>query len=551
MALKRFAAGITAAALLLGLTAGPVLAFSPGDSSGVGLERISGSFDDMTGFEWGLSHVTKVNVKGIFQGRGDKLFAPGAKTSMQEVAVATVRLMDKEAQAMAMSEAAVSAVLAAIPDRSQIADWALKSVAFLVEAGVVAGDAAFNPLADASRLNVAVLLVKALGYEAEAQAKMGTALAFQDAQLIPVATVGYVAAAVDHELIAGFEDHTFRPHQAVKRVEMAAMMGRADRLVERERRDEFKGWVQSVNIASDSFTVKVGDQEKVVRLAPEASVFVNDAEQSLVSLQAGMKVEVKLNASGLAIYVEAKTRDTVVETTVSGTVTALAAATPASLALVSIDGVAYPVSPRATVAVNGQAASLSNVQAGYAVNATVMLGVVVKLEATQPTAVSGTIAALTAATLSAPAKLTLAVTAGTGTTHTEYALHAGTMFKLNGQTAALADVQVGDTATVTAAAGRVSLVEASRTIAAHTIIDGTVIALAATAPGTMTISSVSGTVSIGYLQNGSFKLQTFSVRSTTQLYVNGQAAAFADVRVNDTVKATLLDSVLIKLEVTR
>lgn len=548
MNLKRVTAGLTVTALLLGVAAGTVLAESTGDGRVDSRTRISGSFDDMSGFEWGLSHVTKMNVKGVFRGRGDKLFAPGAKISMQEVAVATVRLMDREAQATVLTEAEVAAALAGIPDQSKIADWARKSVAALVKAGVVSSTRAFEPLSDAKRLDVAIILVKALGYEAEAGAKMGAVLSFKDAHLIPADAVGYVAAAVDHELISGFEDRTFRPDQAVKRVEMAVMMGRADRLVERERRDEFKGTVVSVDAASGTFEAKVGDQKKLFRLAPEASIFVNDTEKSLAFLQAGMKVEVKLNAAGLVIYVEAKAGDTAKETALSGTVTAVVAATPVSLALISLDGVAYPVSPKAVVRVNGQTAAMADVQVGYSVRAVHTLGVIVKLEAVQPQIlVTGTITALSAATQSAPAKLTLSVTTGTSTAQTEYTLHPETVVKLDGQLSTVSALRTGDTATLTVGAGVVKKIEATRPVQPGVVIDGTVVALSAAAQTTGAL----GTVSLGFVQEGSFKLQTFSVKDTTQLTLNTQTATFADLRLNDAVKATLLDNLLVKLEITR
>lgn len=383
MNLRRMTAVAAITALTMGITAGPALA--KGSSlSAVAKARISQNFSDMAGFEWGLNHVVKMQVKGIFKGRAEGVFAPGAKINHQEAAVATVRLLGKEADMQAMSQAEVDLLLKEMPDQAEIAAWARASVAMLIKLNAVYGKQAFAPAADATRLDIAVMLVKSLGYEAEAQAKMESSLTFKDAHLIPAALSGYVAAAVDHQLITGYEDVTFRPNQAVKRVEMAVMIGRADGQVERRRQDEVKGTVKSVDAATNSLIITVKAQQEVrVELSGEASVFVDNQEKSVSNLQAGMKVEAKLDASGKALYVEARTTSVSTETTVSGAVSALTPASLTSLAVITVNGVAYPVSPLTTVTLNGETASFADLRAGDTISAKAMMGVVLRLEATR------------------------------------------------------------------------------------------------------------------------------------------------------------------------
>jgi len=628
---RRVTAGVTVAALLLSVTAGSVLAESKGNDKGRG-SKVSGKFDDMAEFEWGLNEVVKLNVKGIFNGRDDKLFAPGAKITMQEAAVATLRLMDKEAEAQALTEAQVAVLLASVPDRDKIADWARKSVAALVKAGVVPGDKPFKPQSNATRLDVAVLLVKALGYEAEATAKTNVTLSFKDAHRIPVAYVGYVAAAVDHQLITGYDDKTFRPDQEVKRIEMAVMMGRADRLIDREKEDEFKGIVKTVNAAAATFTATVSGREQTFRLAPEASIFVNNAERTLADLKAGMKVEIKLNQVGLVVYVEAEYESTPQESTVSGSVTFVAAATTTTLALVSIDGVAYPVSPRAQFLVDGKASLFTDIRVGDTIKAWTTLGVVTKVQVQRPAVqvngtlvdftattqtaparltvlvtqnsasntvayslrsdavikvnglaattaglrigdsvaltvsgdlitkveatrvaatVTGTVAGLTAATQSSPAKVLLTTTTNGASTTTEYRLAADATLKVNGQAAQWANLQVGDAATLTLGSGIVDKLEVTRAVPIETVINGSILTLNLIPPTQVTTQSGLGVVTIGFVENGAFSTRAVTVRSTSQVLVNGQAAGMADLRLGDTVKATLQADLLMRLEVTR
>jgi hypothetical protein len=172
-------------ALILSLTAGAALAHG-GDG---GRQKISQEFSDMLGFEWGLEHVVKANVKGHMRGRGGGQFVPGAPLTIQEAAVATVRMMGKERDAMALSAAMVNSLLR-FADRGEVAAWAEKHVAYLVQAGLLAGEGSYEPTRNASRLYVTVLLVKALGFDAEARQKMETLLPFRDADRIPAALTG-------------------------------------------------------------------------------------------------------------------------------------------------------------------------------------------------------------------------------------------------------------------------------------------------------------------------------------------------------------------------
>ena len=103
MNVRRMTASVTVAALVLGVAAAPALADRKGGNDQKGHSRVSEQYEDMTQFEWGLNDVTKMSVKGIFKGRGEGLFAPGAKITHQESAVALVRLMDKESEALALT----------------------------------------------------------------------------------------------------------------------------------------------------------------------------------------------------------------------------------------------------------------------------------------------------------------------------------------------------------------------------------------------------------------------------------------------------------------
>jgi hypothetical protein len=540
---QRITASLALTALLLGTVASPALADKPADRGNAHGPKISEKFQDMGDFQWGLNDVIKLYAKGVFKGRGESLFAPGAKITLQEAAVATVRLMDKEQDALALSQTEVTSLLSQVPDRDKLSPWAMQSVAMLVKAGVVDGTKPFNPEQDATRLDAAVMLVKAMGMQAEAQAKINVQLDFKDASQIPADMVGYVAVAVDHKIITGYDDSTFRPHQAVKRVEMAVMMGRADRLIDKDKKDEYKGVVKSVDAAAGTFVIKVGDKEITLTMAADASIFIDNVEKTLANLSAGMKVNVKLNADGKVIYVEARTEAAPVDSTVTGQVTALLAATPVSLALVTINNVAYPVSPKAVLSLNGSAAAFGDLRVGDTVKATMQYGIVTKLEIQRAaTTVNGTIVAVNAANGTAPASLTVLVTANGASTATVYNLAAGATLKINGQAALLADLQPNDAVIVTAASGVAEKVEVTRTA---TTVAGTVAAL------TPASATSLPKISVAVTANGSTTATQYAVPASAVVKLNGQASQFSALQVGDSVTMTLAGNFVLKVEATR
>lgn len=530
MNIKRLSATLAAMALLLGSTAGPALADRGGNGHGQGAFgfRVSEKFDDMGEYAWGLGDVTKMQVKGIFKGQSDHLFAPGAKISHQEAAVAIVRLIDKESLSTGLTADEITTLLKDMSDAAKIATWARPAVAELVKLGIVDGTKPFGPTSEATRLDVAVLLVKALGLQAEAATRANTELQFRDAQQIPADLVGYVAVAVEHKLITGYDDRTFRPNQGVKRVEMAVMMGRADNLIDRHRQDEVHGTIKSVDVQAETVTVTGADSHDVtLALSDDVSIFVDNHEKSLADLTAGMTVMIKLNDDGKAEYIEAKTVAPE-GTVVTGTISALTAPTSTSLGLITVGGHIYPVSATAAVTINSATGAFADLKVGDSVTLTHNAGVVIKIAVVRTeTTVTGTVTALTAPQGS---------TAGQITVNTaQYPVPAAAVVTVNTISAVFADVRVGDSAVVTiSAAGQVTKVAVTR---AETAVNGTVASLV------LPTASAQGVITVGTTQ--------YPVWARAVITLNGNAAAFADLLPGDTVGLTIAGGQAIKVAATR
>lgn len=378
-------------ALALGVAVGSAFA-----SESITLRRASQQFDDMTGYEWALSKVTRLQVKGVLRGQEEHRFAPGAKVTRQEAAVATVRLMGADQEALALAPADVDALLKDMPDAPALALWARNAVALLIQRGAVNPMSDFYPEGDATRLEVSVLLVKALGYEAEAKSKMQTPLSFTDADQIPATQVGYVATAIDHRLINGYEDRTFRPGQGVKRVELAVILGRADV----QGTQDISGTIQSVDPTTRSFFLAAASgQDMTLTLSDDAAIFVDNVEVGLDGLRAGMPAIVTLNPNAKAVVVEAQTPVPAPPPPVQGvevrgeiiTLSAAVPGTPGTPARISLGGISdgsffmttYDVPDTAPILLNGQTAQFTDLQAGDQVVLLLVDGVVSRVTATR------------------------------------------------------------------------------------------------------------------------------------------------------------------------
>jgi len=544
MRFKQFTAALTAATLLLGVAATPVLA--KGKPEKQDKHRVSDSYGDMDEYDWGLKDVIKLSLKGIFQGRGEGVFAPGAKITHQETAVALVRLMDREDEAKALTEATIAATLSGMVDAAKIAEWARSSVALLVREGVLTEDQSFAPTAETTRVELAVLLVKALGYQAEAEEKAHVELAFKDAHLIPAEAVGYVATAVDHKLITGYDDKSFRPNQAVKRVEMAVMMGRAQQLIGDERPNSYQGVITAVDADDERFVLQVEGRSITLTLADDASVFVDGVERDLEDLAAGMRVDVQLNQAGEALFVEATSQvGSPTEGRVEGKITYLRLPSQNVLALVKIDGRPYLVSAQAEITLNGQTARLADLAEGDAVTAMTSLGLIHSLKAvrtTQPVVErrTGTVSRLVAATGSSPAKLTLTYPSFTTPAATEeFTVPTGVTIKINGKTARFAELRVGDSADLTLTNGKVTQVEATRIALT---VQGTIAELVAAtgqSPAKITVVETSGAV------------RQYVVAQGAVVSLNGSSAQFQNLQVGDQVVVTIGSDQVDKIQATR
>ena len=344
-------------------------------------------FKDLEGYQWAEKSILKMQLKTVIKGMADGTFAPQAPIKQQDAVVMAVRLMGLEPEAQTQTN-----VQLPFSDASAVADYAANYVALALQKGLIPPTAEFQPEKAASRLWVTVLLVKALGAEADAQAKMNAVLNFKDASAIGSEYTGYVAVAVEKGIVRGYsDDNTFRPNKPVTRAEMAALMDRLDEnrlssgVEPREKDSELDGTVKAVTPPSLVVTTHNGDVTVVTDVYTKT--FIDEKEATLAEIQVGSKVEIELT-DGVAALIDAEAAEAEKEKgaqgqegEIKGTISSLDAANGSVTITTDAGPQTFPLAQSAELKLDGKVAALADLAAGLLVEIKVVDGQIVKLSA--------------------------------------------------------------------------------------------------------------------------------------------------------------------------
>ncbi|MGF7030262.1 hypothetical protein J2T17_001167 [Paenibacillus mucilaginosus] len=262
------------------------------------------SFDDLQGadVEWAQRYIASLASKQVFEGYEDGTFQPRKTITRIEAITAAVRLMGLRDQAE--SDAAKTADLN-FKDSDKLEEkypWAVGYVSVALQNDLFSEtDTMVQPEKEADRLWATTLLVKALKLQNEAKSKMNAKLPYKDASQIPAGSVGYVAVAIEKNLIDGYEDNTFRPNKPVTRAELAALLDRTGTQLPDQA--SVKGTL-TAGVSNNLLNVKLSNNTTVnIELDSNAFIFRNGSRAASSELRAGDELLVRTYNSK-AIYVE-------------------------------------------------------------------------------------------------------------------------------------------------------------------------------------------------------------------------------------------------------
>lgn len=165
---------------------------------------------------WSQNTVEKLISKGVVGGYQDKTFRPENSVTRAEFS----KMLNKALKLKTIDNNF-------FPDIKD--HWARENINTLVNEGVIIkaeyGES-YNPDKEITRLEIAKMLVRSLGYEENLDYKNKT-LDFTDSDLIAEKDKNLILIAKETELVGGYEDKTFRPNNKATRAESCVMIMRA------------------------------------------------------------------------------------------------------------------------------------------------------------------------------------------------------------------------------------------------------------------------------------------------------------------------------------
>ncbi|WP_405155677.1 S-layer homology domain-containing protein [Paenibacillus sp. FSL K6-0108] len=185
----------------------------PGNGNGGGTTPTNpGMILKDIGNHWAAAAIEQAISRGIVNGYQDGNFRPNAPATRAEFIVMLARAFELPASSKALT----------FKDASKIPAWAQSFIAQAVEQGIISGytDETFRASGKVSRMEMTVMLVRALGLPVESNA----ALTFADANKVPAWAVPYIAAASDAGLVKGTGKNLFNPLAEATRAEVVTLL---------------------------------------------------------------------------------------------------------------------------------------------------------------------------------------------------------------------------------------------------------------------------------------------------------------------------------------
>ncbi|WP_216083738.1 S-layer homology domain-containing protein [Paenibacillus riograndensis] len=224
-------------------------------------------FVDVKTTYWANEAIQSMASQGIITGNPDGSFKPEAAITREQLAKLITLTFGLDL---------VSDGTQTFSDVNA-SSWAYKYVEtakeYLTGYFPVKGKPFFDPQANATREDVAVALVRAMGLETESvDADNILSYKFSDYEDVTPQLAKEVAVAVDKKLIQGFPDGTFRPNSPINRASVATLLYRVLKSSYTTATQDVKLDVQVPQQVSDR-TVKVTG-----KVNADAKVYINDEE---------------------------------------------------------------------------------------------------------------------------------------------------------------------------------------------------------------------------------------------------------------------------------
>ena len=200
--------------------------------------RAAAGYSDIPSGHWSAESVSRATELGLFQGVGDGKFGRGQPITRAAFVTALVRLFGWEE--VSPARASFTDVTAGRWFYTAV-ETARANGAFAVNSG------AFHPTANITREEMAVMIVRGLGYASLAGTASGYASPFSDV----TTNKGFITLAYDLGIVDGVGGGRFAPDSTATREQAAAMLVRLyDRLYARSTQLTSAGSYTKITVAT-------------------------------------------------------------------------------------------------------------------------------------------------------------------------------------------------------------------------------------------------------------------------------------------------------------
>jgi len=411
-------------------------------------------FGDIEEAPWASSFIEMMRSKGIVNGRKPDQFDPKGNVTRAEALTMIVRTLGLEKEARALAEEG-----AELPEQFiDVPEWARGYVALALERGIVSPEGGYSLSADASRVEIAQMLVNLMGLGEDMDGLDDVELPFDD----DVSEQNRAQVAVAHALgiIKGNGNNEFEPLRNVMRAEIAIMLGRVMREMPRQGDENYiKGILADIAGDEDgrvTLVIQYRGGELQVPVAEGATVFLDDNQATLADLVSGYHLEIILDDAGAAEWIAAFSEEMEEDDhEVAGTVvnvTTPSEESNGSITVTTAEGDAtYQLAGGVVVKMQGEAATLADVVVGDEVELKLVSDIAIRIviDEREEEEVEAAIVSINSAAEGALASITVSILGadegddGAGLLVT-YELNSDVVFLLAGQEVDLTALQVGD-----------------------------------------------------------------------------------------------------------
>lgn len=186
------------------------------------LAHASERFSDVPRSHWAYEAIMDMANKGIISGYKDGTFRPNAKITRAEFAKIMIAAADIDIDRSNNISQTFEDV-----NKKHWAFYYVELAKSYLTGYKVGSIYLYKPDEYAVREDIAVALVRLMGYDRTQTPKLSLLDNFRDEDDISKALRPYIALALQNDLIKGFNDSTFRPQSPITRAEAASLLYRA------------------------------------------------------------------------------------------------------------------------------------------------------------------------------------------------------------------------------------------------------------------------------------------------------------------------------------